>query len=56
MATQVGTAYVQIMPSAKGIKGAIGHVLDPEARSAGEKSGSSLGSSLVKKAVSVLAA
>lgn len=56
MATQVGTAYVQIMPSARGIKGAISQVLDPEARSAGVTSGASLGSALAGKAAAVFAA
>lgn len=47
MATELGQAYVQIMPSAKGISGKIRKELDPEAKSAGESSGKSLGSSLV---------
>lgn len=47
MATELGQAYVQIMPSAKGISGSISNILDPEAQSAGKSSGESLGSSLV---------
>lgn len=47
MATELGQAYVQIMPSAKGISGSISKQFDPEAKSAGESSGKSLGSSLV---------
>jgi len=35
MATELGQAYVQIIPSAKGISGAIKSQLDPEASSAG---------------------
>lgn len=42
MAT-VGTAYVQIVPSAQGIKGSIEDVLAPEAAAAGKKSGGILG-------------
>ncbi|NLI05444.1 MAG: hypothetical protein GX483_09330 [Actinomycetaceae bacterium] len=52
MATDLGQAYVQIIPSAKGISGKIAKVLDPEATSAGEaagkKTGSSFGSMLRK--------
>ena len=33
MATELGQAYVQIMPSAKGISGSIQKQLDPEADS-----------------------
>ena len=44
---ELGKAYVQIMPSAKGISGSISKQFDPEAKSAGESSGKSLGSSLV---------
>ena len=53
MAT-LGTAYVQIVPSAQGIKGSISNVLGGEVASAGESSGKSLGSSIVsfaKKAI-----
>ena len=46
MATELGQAYVQIMPSAKGISGAISKQLDPEAASAGTSAGSKLGSAL----------
>ena len=34
MATELGKAYVQIVPSAKGISGAIGDELGPEATAA----------------------
>ena len=47
MATELGQAYVQIMPSAKGISGSIANVLDPEAKSAGTSSGKELGGNLV---------
>ena len=46
MATELGQAYVQIIPSAKGISGAIQQQLDPEAQSAGSSAGSKFGSSL----------
>lgn len=42
MATELGKAYVQIVPSAKGISGAIGDELDPEATAAGESAGSKM--------------
>lgn len=45
MAT-VGTAYVQIVPSAQGIKGSIEDVLAPEAAAAGKKSGGAFGAAL----------
>lgn len=46
MATELGQAYVQIVPSAKGISGAISKQIDPEATSAGKSAGSKLGSAL----------
>lgn len=46
MATELGKAYVQIMPSAKGISGSIQNVLGSEARVAGETSGGNLASAL----------
>lgn len=42
MATELGKAYVQIVPSAKGISGAIGDQLNPEATAAGESAGSKM--------------
>ena len=42
MATELGKAYVQIIPSAKGISGSISKVLNGEASSAGEKTGNSI--------------
>lgn len=46
MATELGKAYLQIVPSMQGIKGSITGLMDPEAKSAGNKAGSSLGSTL----------
>lgn len=48
MATELGKAYVQIMPSAKGISGSIQKTLDPEAKSAGKSAGNSIASSIKK--------
>ena len=39
MASDLGTAYVQIVPSATGISGSISSVLDPEATKAGKSAG-----------------
>lgn len=47
MATELGQAYVQIVPSAKGISGAIQKQLDPEATSAGASAGNALGGKFV---------
>ena len=44
--TTLGQAYVQIMPSAKGISGSIQKTLDPEALSAGKSAGSRIASSI----------
>lgn len=48
MATELGKAYVQIMPSAKGISKEITKTLDPEMKTAGKSAGSSLVSSIKK--------
>lgn len=56
MATELGKAYVQIIPSAKGIKGKISNVIEPEAKIAGEKAGKSIGSSIVSFATKAIAA
>nr|WP_256090167.1 hypothetical protein [Streptococcus agalactiae] len=56
MATNLGQAYVQIMPSAKGISGSISKTLDPEASSAGSSAGSLLGGKLIGILGSVIAA
>ena len=52
--TMLGTAYVQIVPKAEGIKGAISNALGGEVKSAGSASGKSLGANIVsfaKKAI-----
>lgn len=46
MATELGQAYVQIIPSAKGISGKITQAIDPESKSAGKSSGSSIASGI----------
>lgn len=51
MATELGQAYVQIMPSAKGISGSMSKQLNPEAESAGKSAGSKIGSALKIAAV-----
>lgn len=47
MTTELGQAYVQIMPSAKGISGSIQKQLGPEADAAGDTAGKSIGSKMV---------
>lgn len=47
MATELGKAYVQVIPSAKGISGALKGQLDPEAAAAGSSAGESLSSKLI---------
>lgn len=47
--TQLGKAYVQIIPSAKGISAKIGEALGNAPAKAGEAAGQSMGSSLVGK-------
>lgn len=54
--TTLGQAYVQIMPSAKGISGSIQKVLDPEAKSAGDSAGQLAGSNLVGTITKIIAA
>ncbi len=56
MATDLGSAYVQIVPSAKGISEAISKLLGGEIESAGRSAGSSLGASLVSALCGALAA
>ena len=48
--TTLGTAYVQIVPSAQGIKGSISSVLGGEAQSAGASIGGKIGA-FAKKAI-----
>ncbi|MEZ7634341.1 PblA [Streptococcus mitis] len=56
MATEIAQAYVQLIPSARGITGKIQSILDPEANAAGQSAGQSLGSSLVSVMTKVIAA
>lgn len=51
MATELGQAYVQIMPSARGISGSMSKQLDPEADSAGRSAGSKIGTALKVAAI-----
>lgn len=55
MATELGKAYVQIIPSAQGISGQISEILGKEVKPAGEKSGGIFGGSLVSKIKGVIA-
>lgn len=55
MATDLGQAYVQIVPSAKGISGAIKSQLDPEASAAGVSAGGNLAGKLVSVVKGVIA-
>ena len=52
----LGTAYVQIIPSAKGISGSISSAISGEATSAGDSAGSLLGGNLIKTLTGVVAA
>lgn len=54
--TTLGKYYVQIVPSADGISGAISSVLGGEAESAGKEAGENLGSKLMSTAKKVIAA
>ena len=56
MATEIAQAYVQLIPSARGITGKIQSILDPEASAAGQSAGQSLGSSLVGVMTKVITA
>ena len=56
MATEIAQAYVQLIPSARGITGKIQSILNPEASAAGQSAGQSLGSSLVGVMKKVIAA
>ncbi|OHX26865.1 PblA [Streptococcus iniae] len=55
MATELGKAYIQIMPSAKGISGAISKQINPEATSAGTSAGGLMGSALTTAALAAVA-
>lgn len=54
--TELGKAYVQIIPSAKGISGKIKEALGDAPAQAGESAGQSMGSSLLGKLKAVIAA
>ncbi len=56
MATEIAQAYVQLIPSARGITGKIQDILNPEASAAGQSAGQSLGASLVSVATKAIAA
>lgn len=56
MATELGKAYVQIMPSAKGISKEITKTLDPEMKTAGKSAGKSIGNSIVSSIKKVIVA
>ena len=55
MATDIGKAYVQIVPSAKGIGGSISSLLNGEAASAGVSAGSTIGDGLVSSIKGIIA-
>ena len=48
MSTELGKAYVQIVPSAKGISGSITSELSPETEAAGQKTGKGFAGKLAK--------
>lgn len=52
---QVGRGYVQIIPSAKGIKGSISSILSGESSDAGSKAGALAGSNLVGAVKGIIA-
>ncbi|MBP2057016.1 phage-related protein [Lactobacillus colini] len=52
----IGKAYVQIVPSAKGIKGQVEAILGKEIPAAGNSGGESLGSSIIGKMKAVIGA
>lgn len=56
MATDLGKAFVQIVPSAQGIKGSISKLLNKESDDAGKQSGDSFGKNLVSKVKGIIAA
>lgn len=56
MATELGQAYVQIIPSARGISGSMQGLLDPESTAAGKSAGTKLGTGLKIAAIAAVAA
>ena len=55
MAGSIAKAYVQVIPSAEGIKGKLSGMLGGEAGSAGSSAGALFGSSMIKKVGGILA-
>lgn len=55
MATELGSAYVQIVPSMQGISGSISRLMSGESASAGMEAGSNFGSSFKTKALALIA-
>ena len=56
MAGSIAKAYVQVIPSAEGIKGNLSNVFDSEMPSAGQSAGGIFGSNLVGKIKGLIAA
>lgn len=56
MATELGKAYVQIIPSAQGISGKISNLLKGESQSAGTIAGGLIGTKLIGKLKTIIAA
>lgn len=56
MAGSIAKAYVQVIPSAQGIRGKLSGMLGGEASAAGDSAGSSFASGLLSKAKGILAA
>ena len=56
MAIELAKAYVQIVPSAKGIRGSISEALSGEASSAGDEAGEKAGNSFIGKVKGLIAA
>lgn len=54
MDTELAKAYVQIIPSARGIQGSLTQALGGEVSSAGARAGQSFGSQLVRKAMGAI--
>jgi len=54
--SSLGTAYVQVVPSAEGIKGKISQLLQPESDAAGKDAGNKVGSGLVSTLKKVVVA
>ena len=56
MAGSIAKAYVQVIPSAQGIRGKLSGMLGGEASAAGDSAGGSFASSLISKAKGLIAA